>query len=91
MAKSAGPKVDIETYMARDEWKSVPQFTKIKVENHLKELLAMNDEAKGKFSDLVPIPFSFDMSTLKKIVSESKSIQQSLKDLMQSHQADNHG
>ena len=45
-------------------------------------------EAKGKFSDRDPIPFSFDMSTLNKIVSDSKSIQKSLKELGQSGRAE---
>ena len=29
--------------------------------------MAMCDEAEGKFGDKVPIPFSFDMSELKRI------------------------
>ena len=33
LAKLAGPKVDIETYMERGEWESVPQFMKLKVDN----------------------------------------------------------
>ena len=88
LAKLAGPIVDIETYMERHEWESVPQLTKLKVENYLKELSAMYDEAKGKFSDLVPIPFSFDMCTLNKIVSDSKSLQKSFKELGPSWRAD---
>ena len=34
-------------------------------------------EAKGKFSDRDPIPFSFDMTALNKTVSGGKSIQKS--------------
>ena len=33
LAKLVGPNVDIETYMERGEWESVPQFMKLKVEN----------------------------------------------------------
>ena len=88
LAKLVGPNVDIETYMERGEWESVPQFMKLKVENCLKELSAMYGEAKGKFSDRDPIPFSFDMSTLNKIVSDSKSIQKSFKEFGQSERQD---
>ena len=45
-------------------------------------------EAKGKFSDRDRIPFSFDMSTLNKIVSDSKSIQKSFKEFGQSERQD---
>ena len=84
LAKMAGPKADIETYTERGEWDSGPQFMKLKVENCLKELSAMYGEAKGKFIDRDPIPLSFDMSTLNKIVSDSKSIQKSFKEFGQS-------
>ena len=84
LAKLASSTVHIEQYMERGEWESVPQFMKLKVENYLEELSAMYGEAKGKFSDRDPIPFSFDMSTLNKIVSDSKSIQKSLKEVGQS-------
>ena len=45
-------------------------------------------EAKGKLSDRDPISFSFDMSTLNKIVSDSKSIQKSFKEFGQSERQD---
>ena len=77
----AGPRVDIETCMESGEWENVPRFVKLKVDNYLTELTAMHDEAKGKLSDREPIPLSFDMSTLNKIVSDGKSIQKSVKEL----------
>ena len=52
---------------------SVPQFMKLNAENYLEELPAMYGEAKGKLSDRDPIPFSFDMSTVNKIVTKSVS------------------
>ena len=45
------------------------------------ELSAMYDEAEGKFGDEVPIPFSFDMSTVNTIVTKSKCIKRTLKEL----------
>ena len=81
LAKLAGPRADIETSMERGEWESVPPFMELKVQNCLKELSAMYDEAKRKFGDRVPTPFSFDMSTVNKIVSRSKYIKRSLKEL----------
>ena len=47
----------------------------------MKEVTAMYDEAKGKYGDREPIPFSFNMSTLNKIVSDGKSIQKSITEL----------
>ena len=41
----------------------------------------MYGEAKGKFSDRDPIPFSFDMSTVNTIVTKSKCIKRTLKEL----------
>ena len=83
-----GPNVDIETYMERGEWESVPQFMKLKAESYRQELSAMYDEAKDKFSSNDPAPVSFDMSTLKRIVSDGKSIHKSFKEFGQSHRAD---
>ena len=48
----------------------------------------MYGEAKGKFSDRDPIPFSFDMSMRNKIVSDSKLIQKSFKEFGQSERQD---
>ena len=78
-----GPNVDIETYMERGEWESVPQFMKFKVENCLKELSAVYDEAKSKFAARLPIELSFDMAAVNKIVAETKSIQKAVNNLGQ--------
>ena len=88
LAKLAGPMADIETIMERCKAENVAPFMKLKVENCLKSLSAMYGEAKGKFADRAPTPLSFDMPTLNKIVSDSKSIQMSLKELGQSDRAD---
>ena len=79
----AGPKVDIETIMERGEWERYPTITKVQVQNCLKELSAMYDEAKSKFADRVPIQLSFDMAAVNKIVADIKSIQKSLNALGQ--------
>ena len=83
LAKSAGPNVDIETIMERGEWERYPTIMKVQIQNCLKELSAMYDEAKSKFGDRVPIPLSFDMAALNKIVADIKTIQKSLNDLGQ--------
>ena len=88
LAKLAGPMADMETIMERCKSENVAPFMTLKVENCLKSLSAMYGEAKGKFSDRDPIPFSFDMSTLNKIVSDSKSIQKSFKEFDQSERQD---
>ena len=87
LAKLASPKVGIEQYMQRGEWASVPQFMKLRAENYLQELTAMYDEAKGKFSDREPEPFSFDMAMLNKIVSDGKSIQKTFKEFRRDDKA----
>ena len=83
LARLAGPRADMETCMESGEWENVPRFVKLKVDNYLTELTAMHDEAKGKFSDREPIPLSFDMSTLNKIVSDGKLIMKSVKEFAQ--------
>ena len=81
LAKLAGPRVDIETCMQSDEFQKAPPLLQIKVENYMKEVTTMYDEAKGKYGDREPIPFSFNMSTLNKIVPDGKLIQKSVKEL----------
>ena len=83
LAKLAGPTSYIETFVERGEWERIPRIMKLTVQTTVKELSAMYDEAEGKFRDRVPIPFSFDMSTVNKIVTKSKYIKRSLKELGQ--------
>ena len=80
LAKLTGPKVDIDTIMERGEWERYPTIMKVQVQNCLKELSAMYDEAKSKFGDRVPIPLSFDMAAVNKTVADTKSIQKALND-----------
>ena len=83
LAKLAGPMADIETLLERCKSENVAPLMTLKVENCLKSLSAMYDEAKGKFADRAPTPLSFDMPTLNKIVSECKSIQKSRNEIGQ--------
>ena len=81
LAKLAGPTAYIETFVERGEWERIPRFMKLTVQTTVKELSAMYDEAEGKLRNRVPIPFSFDMSTVNTIVTKSKCIKRTLKEL----------
>ena len=81
LAKLAGPTSYIETFVERGEWERIPRFMKLTVQTTVKELSAMYDEAEGKLRNRVPIPFSFDMSTVNTIVTKSKCIKRTLKEL----------
>ena len=79
LTKLAGPRADIETIMECGEWEDAHPITKRKLRTILKEVLAMCDEAEGKFGDKVPIQFSFDMSKLSRMSKEITQIKQRTK------------
>ena len=64
----ARPRAYIKTITEHGKWESVPRSLQITVQTIMTELSAMYDEAEGKLSDPDPIPFSFDMASVGKVV-----------------------
>ena len=67
--------------MKRDEWKQVPQFTAVKVDNYLSSLTSLFNEASGAFVSREPEAMSFDMDAVNALLTDGKSIHKALKEL----------